>query len=84
MGRGSNRDWGYASSDEDGNLTYTSYERNGSVNRYSDNGDGGIVIVIGIVKMITILEKMLIGAVQKAIALKIQQLEIFKEKVVVI
>ena len=41
MGKGKNRDWGYASSDENGNLTYTSYEKNGSVNRYTDNGDGG-------------------------------------------
>lgn len=41
MGKGSNRDWGYASSDDKGNLTYTSYEKSGSVNRYSDNGDGG-------------------------------------------
>ncbi len=43
--RGSNRDWGYASYDVDnpdnGKLTYTSYEKSGSVNRYSDNGDGG-------------------------------------------
>ena len=38
---GGNRDWGYASSDDKGNLTYTSYEKDGSVNRYSDNGDGG-------------------------------------------
>ena len=42
---GSNRDWGYASYDVDNpdseNLTYTSYEKSGSVNRYSDNGDGG-------------------------------------------
>ena len=38
---GNNRDWGYASSNEKGNLTYTSYEKNGSVNRYSDNKDGG-------------------------------------------
>ena len=41
MGKGSDRDWGYASSDDKGNLTYTSYEKSGSVNRYSDNGDGG-------------------------------------------
>lgn len=41
MGKGENRDWGYASSDEDENLAYTSYEKNGSVNRYKDNGDGG-------------------------------------------
>ena len=41
MSKGNNRDWGYASSDDKGNLTYTSYEKNGSVNRYSDNGDGG-------------------------------------------
>lgn len=41
MDKGKNRDWGYASCDEDDNLTYTSYENNGSVNRYSDNGDGG-------------------------------------------
>ena len=45
---GSNRDWGYASYDidreddySDSNLQYTSYEKNGSVNRYGDNGDGG-------------------------------------------
>lgn len=38
---GGNRDWGYASYDEDGNLIYTSYEKSGSVNRYHDNGDGG-------------------------------------------
>lgn len=42
---GSNRDWGYASYDVDNpdsdRLTYTSYEKSGSVNRYSDNGDGG-------------------------------------------
>ncbi len=41
MGKGNNRDWGYASSDEKGNLEYTSYEKNGTVNRYRDNGDGG-------------------------------------------
>lgn len=41
MSKGGNRDWGYASSDADGNLTYTSYEKSGGVNRYSDNGDGG-------------------------------------------
>lgn len=45
MGKGSNRSWGYASynvdDENDENLTYTSYEKNGSVNRYSDNGDGG-------------------------------------------
>lgn len=40
MGPGKKRDWGYASSDEDGNPTYTSYEKDGSVNRYSDRGDG--------------------------------------------
>ena len=33
--------WGYASCDDDGNLTYTRYQSDGSVNRYSDNGDGG-------------------------------------------
>ena len=34
--------WSYNVDDEnDENLTYTSYEKNGSVNRYSDNGDGG-------------------------------------------
>lgn len=44
---GSNRDWGYASynidrdDDSDSNLQYTSYEKNGSVNRYVGNGDGG-------------------------------------------
>lgn len=45
---GSKRDWGYASYDvdryddySDSNLQYTSYEKSGSVNRYSDNGDGG-------------------------------------------
>ena len=45
---GQNRDWGYASYDidryddySDSNLQYTSYEKNGSVNRYKDNGDGG-------------------------------------------
>lgn len=42
---GKNRDWGYASYDVDDpeseNLTYTSYEKNGSVNKYHDNGDGG-------------------------------------------
>lgn len=42
---GSNRDWGYASYDVDNPdsdlLSYTSYEKSGSVNRYSDNGDGG-------------------------------------------
>jgi hypothetical protein len=45
MSKGSNRDWGYASynvdDEDDDKLTYTSYEKNGSVNRYSDNGDGG-------------------------------------------
>ena len=45
MGKGSNRDWGYASynvdNPSDDKLTYTSYEKSGSVNRYSDNGDGG-------------------------------------------
>ena len=42
MSRGGNREWGYASYDEDDDsLTYTSYERSGSVNRYRDNGDGG-------------------------------------------
>lgn len=45
---GNNRDWGYASYDvdkyddySDSNLQYTSYEKSGSVNKYSDNGDGG-------------------------------------------
>jgi len=39
---GDNRAWGYASYDpEDGRLTYTSYEKNGCVNKYHDNGDGG-------------------------------------------
>lgn len=45
---GGNRDWGYASYDvdkyddySDNNLQYTSYEKSGSVNRYSNNGDGG-------------------------------------------
>lgn len=42
---GNNRDWGYASGDVDDldndKLTYTSYEDNGMVNKYSDNGDGG-------------------------------------------
>lgn len=41
MSKGRGRDWGYASSDDKGNLSYTSYEKDGSVNRYSDNGDGG-------------------------------------------
>jgi len=43
---GKNRDWGYASYNVDDNsddlkLTYTSYEKSGRVNRYTDNGDGG-------------------------------------------
>ena len=38
---GKNRDWGYASYTPDGRLIYTSYEKDGSVNRYTDNGDGG-------------------------------------------
>jgi len=42
---GKGRDWGYASHYEDENgetrLIYTSYEKDGSVNRYKDNGDGG-------------------------------------------
>lgn len=42
---GKNRLWGYASYYEDENgetrLIYTSYEKDGSVNRYTDNGDGG-------------------------------------------
>lgn len=45
---GSNRDWGYASYDvdkfndySDSNLQYTSYEKNGSVNKYSNTGDEG-------------------------------------------
>lgn len=45
---GNNRDWGYASydvdkydDDSDSNLQYTSYEKDGSVNKYVDNGDGG-------------------------------------------
>lgn len=45
MAGGKNRDWGYASYYEDENgdthLIYTSYENDGSVNRYTDNGDGG-------------------------------------------
>lgn len=42
MGKGGKkRDWGYASVADDGNLIYTSYEKDGSVNRYKDNGDGG-------------------------------------------
>ncbi len=45
MGKNNGRDWGYGSYDVDNdkneNLTYTSYERNGRVNRYTDNGDGG-------------------------------------------
>ena len=38
---GKNRDWGYASYTPDGRLIYTSYEKDGSVNRYTDNGDDG-------------------------------------------
>lgn len=42
---GKGRDFGYTScyEDEDGSttLSFTSYEKNGSVNRYTDNGDGG-------------------------------------------
>jgi len=42
---GNNRSWGYASYDVDDmdkeELTYTSYEKSGRVNRYTDNGDGG-------------------------------------------
>ena len=45
---GQNRDWGYAFYDvdryddySDSNLGYTSYEDNGKVNKYFDNGDGG-------------------------------------------
>ncbi len=42
---GKGRDFGYTScfEDEDGEITlsFTSYEKNGSVNRYTDNGDGG-------------------------------------------
>lgn len=42
---GKNRDWGYASyyDDKDDNtkLIYTSYEKNGSVNRYTENDDNG-------------------------------------------
>lgn len=42
---GQSRSWGYASHYEDKNgdtkLIYTSYEKDGSVNRYKDNGDGG-------------------------------------------
>ncbi|MBQ9023607.1 MAG: hypothetical protein IJ105_00120 [Bacilli bacterium] len=45
---GKNREWGYASYDvdryddySDSNIGYTSYEKNGSVNKYNDNGDGG-------------------------------------------
>ncbi len=46
MGKGGrNRDWGYASYDvdnpDDERLTYTSFEKDGRVNRYTDNGDGG-------------------------------------------
>lgn len=42
MSGGKNREWGYASYDiDDGSLIYTSYEKNGSVNQYHDNGDGG-------------------------------------------
>lgn len=42
MGKGGkNRDWGYASYTPEGRLIYTSYEKDGSVNRYTDNGDGG-------------------------------------------
>lgn len=41
MEKGNNRDWGYASYTDDGRLIYTSYENNGSVNRYEDKGDGG-------------------------------------------
>lgn len=37
---GENRDWGYASCDDDGKLTYTSYEKSGKVNRYTDLGNG--------------------------------------------
>ncbi len=46
MSKGGNgRDWGYASYDMDNpdneNLTYTSYEKSGSVNQYTENNDGG-------------------------------------------
>lgn len=44
MGKGKGREWGYGSYDVDNdkneNLTYTSYEKSGIVNRYTDNGDG--------------------------------------------
>lgn len=42
---GNNREWGYGSYDVDNmdkeELIYTSYEKDGRVNRYPDNGDGG-------------------------------------------
>lgn len=41
MGKGSNRDWGYASYTDDGRLIYTSYEKSGSVNRYEELDGGG-------------------------------------------
>ena len=41
MGKGSKREWGYASYTDDDRLIYTSYENDGTVNRYEDNGDGG-------------------------------------------
>ncbi len=45
MSKGKNRDWGYASynvdDEDDERLSYTSYEKDGSVNRYHDNGDDG-------------------------------------------
>lgn len=38
MGKGGKkRDWGYASVADDGNLIYTSYEKDGSVNRYKNS-----------------------------------------------
>lgn len=42
---GSNREWGYASYDMDNpeseDLTYTSYEKSGSVNQYTEHEDNG-------------------------------------------
>lgn len=42
MGKGGkDRKWGYVSYTPDGRYIYTSYENDGRVNRYTDNGDGG-------------------------------------------
>lgn len=79
MGKGGKkRDWGYASVADDGNLIYTSYEKDGSVNRYKDNGLVVIAMNIGKILSIIIVEKILMIADMKVMIHQILTQERYK------